>query len=355
MCANHKGTQKYKEKMREGGITHSNHFRVFEDLTLSSIGMGTYLGNLDSKTDYLIENAVISSVNNGINVIDTSINYRMQKSERAIGKSLKTLEDNGFNRNQIFISTKAGYIPGDADLGMDPQKFISDIVLAKNLASRVDIRGHNCMTPKYLGYMFEQSLANLGLDHLDLLYLHNVAESHKSKVDDKEFYEMLENAFRFLEGKIRENKLLFYGMATWECFRVDPVSSYYLNLKKVYDTANKAAEKVGNKQSSFKFVMLPYNLAMPEAHNQKVQNGKSFLSKAQELGIGIFTAVPLLQGKLLNHPQLREMTKKFGVKTKAQAALQFVRSYGEPIIAPLVGQKQPEHVKENLELVKIST
>ncbi len=43
----------------------------------------------------------------GINVIDTAINYRAQKSERSIGQALSELiSENSINRNELFICTK---------------------------------------------------------------------------------------------------------------------------------------------------------------------------------------------------------------------------------------------------------
>ena len=55
----------------------ASHFRIFNNLYLSSIGMGTYLGQASSEDDKNIENAVYESIKSGaINVIDTAINYR---------------------------------------------------------------------------------------------------------------------------------------------------------------------------------------------------------------------------------------------------------------------------------------
>jgi len=54
----------------------------------------------------------------GVNVVDTAINYRCQKAERSIGAALKTLiNKNGVNRDELFISSKNGYIPDDSDFG----------------------------------------------------------------------------------------------------------------------------------------------------------------------------------------------------------------------------------------------
>jgi len=56
-------------------------------------------------------NAIIESVqSHGLNVIDTAINYRGQKSERVVGAALRYLIEQGYERNEIFISSKNGYL-----------------------------------------------------------------------------------------------------------------------------------------------------------------------------------------------------------------------------------------------------
>ncbi|MFQ5965723.1 MAG: aldo/keto reductase, partial [Candidatus Scalinduaceae bacterium] len=105
------GTIKFASKNREAG---RNHFRTFNGLKLSSIGMGTYLGNLNDTTDILVTKAVKKSVLSGINVIDTAINYRSQKAERSVGKAIsELLEEGNVKREEIFISTKNGYLTND--------------------------------------------------------------------------------------------------------------------------------------------------------------------------------------------------------------------------------------------------
>ncbi len=46
----------------------------------------------------------------GVNVIDTAINYRYQKSERVVGAVLRYLLEKGYSREELFISSKVGYI-----------------------------------------------------------------------------------------------------------------------------------------------------------------------------------------------------------------------------------------------------
>ena len=57
-------------------------------------------------------NGIIESVQTGgVNVIDTAINYRYQKSERVVGAALRYLIQQGYVRDEFFISSKNGYVP----------------------------------------------------------------------------------------------------------------------------------------------------------------------------------------------------------------------------------------------------
>ena len=89
-------------------------YRKTQSVTISSLGLGSYLGAMDDATDSGYEEAVKAAIDVGINCIDTSLNYRNQRSERAIGRALAGLfEKGGVEREQIFVSTKAGYlVPG---------------------------------------------------------------------------------------------------------------------------------------------------------------------------------------------------------------------------------------------------
>ena len=83
-----RGTKNYTEYAISQGRPIS-HFKSFDSLHLSSIGMGTYLGQPSEEDDQAVENAVFESVKSGaVNVIDTAINYRAMRSEKSIGRAL---------------------------------------------------------------------------------------------------------------------------------------------------------------------------------------------------------------------------------------------------------------------------
>jgi len=74
--------------------------------------VGLYLGSEDAATDEQVVSALLKSVARGWNVIDTARNYRRGRAEAAVGEALVTLTSRGLRREQLFISTKAGYLSG---------------------------------------------------------------------------------------------------------------------------------------------------------------------------------------------------------------------------------------------------
>lgn len=328
-----------------------NHFKQFEGLTLASIGIGTYLGNPDNATDVLVKDAVVKSVTLGTNVIDTAINYRSQKAERSVGRAISQLTEKGkAARNQLFVSTKNGYITNDGDVNEDFWQNIQNTLVKPGTIKSGDISsGYHCMTIPYLQDQLERSLSNLGLECVDLIYLHNAAEGQLQDITREEFMKRLRDVFDFYERQRKDGKIRYYGMATWECFRVPPENPQHLSIFEVAAVA----KKVGGPQNGFKFIQLPYNMYYDQALTGKnhVQDGTTFtiLEAAARLGIGVFTSIPLMQAKLLGPNVLPE----FGnIAKPSHRAIQFVRST-PGVIAPLVGQKSPSHVDENMEVAKI--
>lgn len=354
------GTERYRarfEGQNTGGIpiAKGNFRQTPPNLALSSLGMGTYLGQPDAESSRLMTEAAIRSVASGaINVLDTAINYRYQLSERSLGKALSQLLTQGFQRDEIFICSKNGFITPDADAlqrGEDFSNWFRAQFIDTSKIQPEDIAGGmHCMAPTYLADQLQFSLNNLGVETLDLMYLHNAAESQLPEVGRPEFMKRLRAAFEFYEQARAENKIRYYGLATWNCFRVSPEeSNEYLSLEEVVHLA----ESVGGAEHGFRFVQLPFNLAFTEALTLAAQplQGEtvSLLEAAMGLGIGVFTSVPLLQGQLLSQSQLPHFE---GLATPSQQCLQFVRS-NPGVLAPLVGHKQPRHVEDNLAVASV--
>src|SRR6266576_2705970 len=167
------GTTRYRERFKDTAAP--GHFRQQHDLWLSSIGLGTYLGDADDETDARYTAAVSRAVELGANVIDTAANYRFQRSERAIGKALHGLtEAKGFSRDEIFICTKGGYLPFDGAPPRDVRRYVEETFVKPGIAGFEDIvAGSHCMTPSYLDNQLDQSLRNMELSCIDVYYIHN--------------------------------------------------------------------------------------------------------------------------------------------------------------------------------------
>ncbi|MFI5416623.1 MAG: aldo/keto reductase [Nitrososphaerales archaeon] len=345
-CATPDGTKKFAAKY--GPI--SDNYRIAQGLTLSNVGIGTYLGTPDSQTDLLVIDAIKKSVLAGINVIDTAINYRAQKAERAVGIAISDLiQDGKITRDSVFISTKNGYVTNDGDIKEDFWAYVQREYAKPGIVKPNDISsGYHCMTVPYLEDQLNRSLKNLGLECIDLIYLHNSVEGQIQDISKEQFIKNLKDVIRLYEQKRKEGKIRYYGMATWECFRVPKENPQYLSILEVLQIA----KEIGGEDHGFRFIQLPYNLYLDEALMLKNQqsNGAdvSILEAVQSNGIGVFTSVPLMQGKLLAPGVLPDY---IDLKPSLKC-LQFIRST-PGVLAPLVGQKTQTHVAENLEIMKI--
>ena len=333
------GTARYRDRF--AGRAAAGHFRLREDLYLSSIGIGTYLGNPDEATDVGYEDAVVRAVQLGVNVIDSAANYRFQRSERSIGQALAELTSkHGFARDELVICTKGGYLPFDGGPPYDVQTYVEETFVKPGIASFDDfVGGSHCMTPAYLQNQLDQSLKNLNLSTVDVYYIHN-PESQLGYVSPTEFYDRLQRAFERLEQNRGEGKLRYYGVATWNGFRVEENALGYHSLDRMVELAREA----GGDNHGFRFIQLPLNLAMPEAI--------PVADTADQLGVTVIASASMLQARLSRGLPDQIRTPLGSLASDAQTAIQFVRST-PGITTALVGMSHVEHVEENLALVQV--
>lgn len=346
------GTSKFA---RDSSALDAN-YKKFLGLLLSNVGVGTYLGEPDDHTDTLITDAIVQSVNSGINVIDTAINYRAQKSERAVGKAIAKLvngddeakAEKNISRDQLFVCTKGGYVTNDAESSLGFWEYVRKEYTDTGVIKADDITSaYHCMTPAYLSDQIDRSIKNTGLECIDLVYLHNAVEGQVKDVSRDKFMQNMRDVMAMYEKRREDGSIRYYGMATWECFRVDDANSQHLSLEEVM---NMAAD-VGGQDHGFRFIQIPFNLYYDQALLSKYQtmggDAMSALEAASRLEIGVFTSVPFMQGRLLQPGTMPE----FSDMTPPLRALQLIRS-APGVLAPLVGQKTSEHVQENMKIMK---
>src|ERR1700758_2796254 len=195
--ATQEGTTRYAEKFR--GIAADGHFRHVGELVFSSLGIGTYLGQPNDSTDSGYAAAIVSAVESGINLIDTAINYRLQRSERSVGTALKVLAHKGFVRDEIVVCTKGGYLTPDGAMPADPNRYFFEEYLQKGIFSAKDVAaGSHCMTARFLENQLGRSLKNLGVECIDIYSLHN-PETQLCEISQPDFLNRVREAFIFLE------------------------------------------------------------------------------------------------------------------------------------------------------------
>jgi aryl-alcohol dehydrogenase-like predicted oxidoreductase len=329
-------TERFRQRF---GSLDPGHFRPWQESWVSSIGIGTYLGDTDDRTDALYAEALRAALARGCNLIDTAINYRAQRSERVIGRTLAALLSSGeLSREELILCTKGGYLPGDE--AVPPSLAKPDEIVA----------GCHCLAPAYLDHALRTSLRNLRVERLDGYYLHN-PEQQLDAVSRDTFRRRLAAAFTLLEQRAQEGLIRYYGVATWQGLRANPKARGYLSLEELVQIAGEA----GGATHRFRLVQLPYNLAMPEAYafkNQPVLGEPcSALEAAQRLGLSVIVSASVLQGQLARLPESLAARIPGGT-TAAQRAIQFVRST-PGVTAALVGMKTAAHVEENLALAAV--
>jgi aryl-alcohol dehydrogenase-like predicted oxidoreductase len=306
-------------------------FRSAQGLTVSSLGIGTYLGRMDERTDAAYTQAVGSALNAGINFIDTSLNYRHQRSERAIARALSAwIQDRGGAREEAVLCTKAGYLVPDAlpSAAIHPEEIAGGI---------------HCLAPAFLSDQIRRSRRNLGVETIDIFYLHN-PETQLAYVDAATFDARIRAAFQLLEHRVETGEIRYYGTATWDGFRRGS-ESRALSLVRL----NEIAKQIAGELHHFRFIQLPVNLAMTEALSKPLERGRTVLEWASEYGLTVVSSASLLQARL-THGLPDEIAEAApGAATDAQRALQFARSVPGVTVA-LAGMSSLEHVRENLGL-----
>jgi aryl-alcohol dehydrogenase-like predicted oxidoreductase len=241
--------------------------------------------------------------------------YRGMLSEQCVGRALAA---SGVPREAVLIATKGGYVPSQ--------------LVREGKIPRDELKGSHTLAPRSVEAMLERSLENMGLETVDVYYLHNP----ETQVADKDFYAKMRAAFEVLEAGKKKGQLRAYGTATWNGYRMKG----QLQLEKVVE----AARAAGGEQHGFKWVQLPINPSMREAVKDKTQivfgEALSFIEAAKRFGVHVVTSGTIGQGEFAG-PNLAQ-------------AINFARS--QPgVVTALVGMSKAAHVRENLEIAARSS
>ena len=232
-------------------------------LKCAAAGIGTYLL---SPAD--AENSVRESLKMGCRLIDTANVY---VNERAVGRGMK---DSGVKREDIFLSTK-----------LWPTEYENPNAV-------------------------DETLERLGVDYVDLLYIHQPAGNWLA-------------GYRQLEKAYKEGKAKAIGISNFE-------GKYIEELQNKWDIAPQ-------------FIQV-------EAHPYFTQ--KELRKTLDKYGIRLMSWYPLGHGdkSLMEEPIFVELGKKYN-KTPAQVILRWHTQMGFAVIP---GSKNIGHIKDNLDIFDFS-
>lgn len=325
--ANREGGERFATRCGQQTVSF---YRRAQDLLISNIGIGTYRGGMDQETDAVYISALFTALNGGINLIDTSLNYRHQRSERNVGVALRNFFENANgHRDELVVCSKGGYLV--------PEAITAGTFFLEDVVGNV-----HCIAPDFLSDQIERSRRNLGLERIDVYYLHN-PETQLEYVSKNEFLNRIRVAFERLELAVADNRIRFYGTSTWH--------GYYdggLSLSALLEIAR----EVGGNEHHFRFIQLPFHLGVLESTPETLKNLSGVLQLASISGITVIASASLMQGRLSRDlpDEIKDIMP--GLDTDAQRAVQFTRST-PGISCALVGMRRSSHVLENIKTAMV--
>ncbi|RDI71224.1 aldo/keto reductase [Halopelagius longus] len=345
--ATKQGTWGYRDRF--GDAFGRTYFRRFGPGVASSIGVGTYLGDPTDEADDRYRAAVTAALDAGVNLVDTAINYRCQRSERVVGEAIR---DADADREEVVVATKGGFVPFDGERPADPGAYVRDEFVSAGLVDASELaRGSHAIAPDFLSSCLDRSLSNLELDGVDLYYVHN-PETQLTERSRADVYDQLEAAFEMLERRRDDGDVGAYGVATWNAFRVPRGHDQYLSLPEVVSRAESAAASAGVEECGLAAIQLPFNVTMAdaftvEAHRHPTEDRDvSALWYAHEADLDVVTSATLGQGELAGGIPAAVDAELAG-DTAAQRAVNFARS-APGVKTALVGTGSADHVAENV-------
>lgn len=328
------------------------HRPLFDGLVTSALAAGTALGDADDAADRRWRAGLARALAGGVTMIDTAINYRCQRAERVVGEALRGAIAAGLvHRDELVVCTKGGYVALDGDIPATREAYrawVEREYVAPRLIARADlVAGGHCLAPRFLAHQLARSRANLGLQKVDLYYLHHPEQQREAR-GALAFRSILREAVEMLETKVAAGEIGAWGLATWDGLRMPADHPRHLSLAEVVSVAR----EVAGQSHHLRAVQLPINLAMPEAVRVPTQELPSglvvpALQACAEFGLAVVASAPLLSGRLCSGLPPALAATFPDCESDAQRALAFVLSL-PGVSAVACGMTTPSHVEENL-------
>ena len=303
--------------------------------SLSRLVLGTHLGDFSDEVSGQYQKAIAYALQNGIASIDGAINYRGMRSEKDEGAAIrKLISDGDLQREDFCITSKAGLLFGDITERMNPRMYLDRELKPRGITEK-DFCEYDgllqTLNPAFFEIALEKSLQNLGLETIDIHYIH-IPEITRAGTDEASFYDSMESLFRWYESKVTEGKIRYFGLALEFMGKEPENEMWHFELEELKQRVLKA----GNGDTHLKYVIYEYNIGCPypvTAVSQTVDGQSVTLAEScRRLGFETVASMPFAMGEALKDHSAKEL-------------LEFALNGADHV---LVGSKSTEHIRELL-------
>lgn len=210
---------------------------------MGQVGFGSYRVSIRSSEH---REALVSALEAGCSLIDTSANYTNGESEELIGSVLKEHPE-----YKPIIVTKAGYIQGNNLLVIE--ELNNQNLAVDDLVDISETLKHS-IHPEFLENQIGLSLKRLQRDSVDYFLLHNPEYYFQSEnATQEEYYARLKKAFIYCEEEVKKGRIKYYGVSS-NNFTLPINDPQVTDLRKILMILGEI------KATNFKMVQFPFNL-----------------------------------------------------------------------------------------------
>lgn len=284
-----------------------------------SLGLWHNFGKLDDIQN--MKKLCFTAFDNGITHFDLANNYGPDYGQAEINFGRIIKEELMPYRDELLISTKAGY-----DMWPGPYG---------NWGSR-----------KYLLASLDQSLQRMGLAYVDIFYHHRMDPETP-----------LEETMGALDQAVKSGKALYAGISNYDgptmkkaCAILEELKCPFVINQNRYSILDRTIEKNGLKQASFEAGkgIIAFSPLAQGLLTDKYLHGIPEDSRMKRDGRYLKESA-LDDAKLAKLTELNEMAAQRG-QTLAQMALSWVLKDGQ-VTSVLIGASRPEQILENLKIL----
>ncbi|CAJ0837375.1 15586_t:CDS:2 [Entrophospora sp. SA101] len=243
---------------------------------VSRLGFGSYRINHKDEESH---QALRLSINNGINVIDTSSNFENGESEQVIGKVLKELFSKGSVKpDDLVVISKAGYFQT-----LDTTTTAS----LDNSFVKINNQSFHSMSPKFLYEQLNDSLKRLQLDCLDIFMLNNperMLQAKNKHYSINRLYDDILKAFDYLDTEVSKGRIKGYGICSNSMTKTSSID--HISLPRIYEkmsSINKKNFTAIQSNDIFVFTNRPLNAIAPDETIRILVNNKNSLYSLDNL------------------------------------------------------------------------